>query len=195
MKARSHRGVTLVESAMVIGVISLVILGALLALESVTQQRRMTQAVTDAAMIRSAISRWAAGGLLSYPPVVTGSGTGAMTATAASDLTRWDQIGGFLPGALGLAAERDTDTLLENVNPWSSNYRFTITTGGSAIWTLNIEGVPDGLADLLGKQLLLNGGDAAGTDATNNTTVGALSTCSPAGTAGDDKTVCVSYEE
>lgn len=186
-----QRGVTLVESAMVISIISLVIMGSLLALEAVTEQRRMTQAVQDIAMIRSAVSKFAAGGLVVYPP------TGPADALVANtrNLGGWDDLAGFLPGSLGIQAASDTDLTIATGNPWSEDYEITLppTTSagtGSARWTLTLNGIPSNLAPVLIKQLALNGASGTGSATTTS--------CNPADT-GDVATgvtwICVSYEE
>lgn len=180
---RDLRGVTLIESAMVIGIISLVILGALLALETVTEQRRMTQTAQDIALIRSAVSKYTAGGLVTYPATVTGR-----------NMADWDDISGFLPGSLGLLADGNATLTMATGNPWSEDYIIVVPTAAtaSAKWTLHIHGIPDGLAPILIKQLTLNGARFANMS-------GDTVTCDPtvtlAAVAGGRAQVCVSYEE
>ena len=143
---------------MVIGIISLIILTALLALEAVTEQRRLTQAVTDVANIRSAMSKYATRGMLVYPPVDDGTGNFQPT---ARDLRWWSQISGLLPGQLGIIAETTNRKTLERANPWSLDYTFGLQVEGGSIWCLGIQGVPKDLALVLVKQLLLNGAQSA----------------------------------
>lgn len=192
---RRQRGVTLVEMAMVIGIISLVILGSLLALESVTEQRRMTQAVQDIAMIRSAVSKFAAGGLVVYP----GSGTGDTAISDTRNLADWGDLAGFLPGSLGIQTSGSTSATVSTGNPWSEDYVLSVPaavgsgTAGSAKWTLTLNGVPTDLAPILVKQLDLNG-------ALESTYDGGTGACDPvqsggASVAGESVWVCVSYEE
>lgn len=147
-----QRGITLVEAALVVSIVSLIILAALLALNTVTEQRRVTQATNDVANIRSAVSKWAAGGLLFYAP------TGPSTAPVANvqTLKNFKQVAYFLPDPLrNKAASNPT---LKDANPWQGNYIYGEATSGSPRrWRLTITDVPTTLTDALDKQLTANG--------------------------------------
>ena len=150
-----QRGITLVEAALVVSIVSLIILAALLALNTVTEQRRVTQATNDVANIRSAVSKWAAGGLLYYQPNVTG------TLTTGNDQTleNFDQIAYFLPDPL--RAKAQSNSTLANANPWQGDYVYqSANTTSPRRWKLSISDVPDTLQDALKKQLEANGAEA-----------------------------------
>lgn len=180
LRARLQRGVTLVEATLVIGILSLIILAALMMQETVVNQRRMTQAIADVGAIRSAVS-------------LSGLST-----------PNWNQIAALLPGRLELIASESANRTLPKANPWGESYVLGFESG-STNWTLNIAGVPDGLTGVLAKQLDLNGGDAVGigpAEDSASSEAGSLANCRPDGmrlTVPDSKrsavmTVCVSYE-
>ena len=157
-----QRGITLVEAALVVSIVSLIILAALLALNTVTEQRRVTQATNDVANIRSAVSKWAAGGLLYYGNVVL---TGTATTPSSQNLANFDQIAYFLPDPL--RAKAGSNPTLEAANPWQGNYIYV--PANSTLprrWKLTITEVPETLTDALDKQLTANGA----TDVTTSTT-------------------------
>lgn len=192
--SKVHRGVTLVESALVIGIISLIILAALLALEAVTEQRRMTQVVTEVAVVRSALSKWAAGGPLIYPDVASGS----ERAPSSRNLRRFNQLSGFLPGHLGIAAAGANAFNLEGINPWSEDYDLSLTpfNDPGSKWTITVHGVPRDLAPILVKQLELNGARIATfTGQTGVTPCAPATRGTPASDTENTVSVCASYEE
>lgn len=191
-----QRGVTLIESAMVISVISLIILAALLALEAVTEQRRLTQVVTDVANIRSAISKWAGGGMVVYPGEDDGAG-GLTARIIGADFEEWDQIAGLLPGHLGVIADGTETAILVRANPWSFDYSFVTQEAGGNVWCLGIQGVPSDLALVLIKQLLLNGAQNAGNARQSGICFPATGTpgFTSGGTAGTDVDIVARYEE
>lgn len=153
-----QRGITLVEAALVVSIVSLIILAALLALNTVTEQRRVTQATNDVANIRSAVSKWAAGGLLYYGNVVVTTVTSASTQT----LENFDQIAYFLPDPLRTKATA-TPTLVA-ANPWQGNYVYAAATLAlPRQWKLTITKVPVTLTDALDKQLTANGANGVTT--------------------------------
>ncbi len=165
------QGVTLVEAALVVSIISLIILSALLALNTVTEQRRMTLTATDVVSIRSAISKWAAGGLLKYTSVtVTTGGGGTENQENARTFQKFEQIAGFLPDPLQNLADNDQDLTLSGANPWSGDYRIRpLTNSEPRQWTLEIHDVPEILAEALANQLRNSGSENA--SVTGNTTV------------------------
>ena len=159
-----QRGITLVEAALVVSIVSLIILAALLALNTVTEQRRVTQATNDVANIRSAVSKWAAGGLLFYAPSVTSTSTTANEQT----LKNFDQIAYFLPDPLrNKAAANPT---LQDANPWQGNYIYSeANTASPRRWKITITDVPTTLTDALDKQLTANGATDVTISASNVT--------------------------
>ena len=155
-----QRGITLVEAALVVSIVSLIILAALLALNTVTEQRRVTQATNDVATIRSAVAKWAAGGLLYYQPSVSG------TVTTGSDQTldKFKQIAYFLPEPIRGKAE--SNSVLANANPWQGDYVYiTATTASPRRWKLSISDVSQELHAALKKQLEANGAESVDTPA------------------------------
>ncbi len=146
-----QRGITLVEAALVVSIVSLIILAALLALNTVTEQRRVTQATNDIANIRSAVSKWAAGGLLWYDTVV-----GTLTTTSTQSLKSFEQIAYFLPDPLRQKATNNPT--LPDANPWQGHYVYLpATSTNPRKWNLTITDVPETLTDALEKQLVANG--------------------------------------
>ena len=147
----SQRGVTLIEAALVISIIALIILATLLALNTFMSQKRITQAITDVTVIRSAVSKWTGGGFVTY---ISGEECTGMdedrvctpTVDMVRSLRRFDQIGGFLTEPMRTLAreEGDSDTgILTEANPWGGSYMITGDLIDSRKWTLTISDVPE----------------------------------------------------
>lgn len=156
-RAGRQRGVTLIESALVISIIALIILAALLALQTWMAQERITQAVTDVTVIRSAVTRWTGGGFVTYPnpsaPVINGEPNPVKDPERS--LTRWNQIGGLLPEPLRtLARQNGITTTLSRANPWDGEYRLaTAGTSKPREWSLTVTKVPETYGEAFVNQL------------------------------------------
>lgn len=199
---RRMRGLTLIESAVVIGILSIVVLGVLLTFETVTEQRRVTEVVQDVSSMRAAVSRFATEGLVVYDggfdaddPADRNSYTVSMRS-----LQRWDQLAGFLPGTLGTLAGATGGPAMIRSNPWGGTYSLIMPNSSgpnvaSAKWAIRVDGVPDDLAPAISKQLLLSGATAAAYGVTTSTR-GCGPDTDTAGAVGGGLTwVCVSFEE
>lgn len=118
----SQKGLTLIELALVVGIFALIILASLIALNALMEQRRVTQAVTDIASIRSAVTKWSAGGPVTIIKYVSGE----PTVDTERTLRRWSQLAGFLPEPLERLAEKQQTLRIEAASPWGSFYQINI---------------------------------------------------------------------
>ena len=159
----NQRGVTLIEAALVVGILALIIIAAMIALNAATSQRRATQAVTDIASIRSAVSRFAAGGPLTG--FGSGSGTGYMK--TAKDLTDWKQIAGFLPAPLESKATATSGKTLADANPWDGDYIFETKSAAPRQLDISVTSVPANLLTAIVKQVTTTGATDRSSATTN----------------------------
>ena len=147
---------------MVAGAIALLAVLALVAFNSLMDQKRLTQTAADIVSIRSAVNQWRAGG------VITVVKSDAIDRDRT--LGKWNQLSGFLPNHLDRLAQRNGTNLLEAANPWGGNYsiftpngrrmpvlptghRLRLIGGGVNTWFLNITGIPEDLVTPLSNQI------------------------------------------
>ncbi len=177
--SHSQRGVTLIESALVISIIALIILATLLALNTFMSQKRITQAVTDVTVIRSAVSKWTGGGFVTYTSGQNCTGQGenrvcTPNVDTVRSLRRFDQIGGFLTEPLRTLAREEGDSntgVLTEANPWGGSYTIAGDVTDSRKWTLTITNVPETFGPAFANQLkavgALDAMELSGSETTN----------------------------
>lgn len=144
------KGVTLIELAFVIGIIAVIVVGALAIFNAVRASQDRSTALQNVGTIRSAIATWAGD-----KPLGFGTQTGLQF---ASQLRPW------LPGRLGTSATT-SGLILTAANPWEGNYEIrpaeTQQSGGNTgggtghpyRFLLVITGVPEAQAQALCRQL------------------------------------------
>ena len=148
-KHNTVKGVTLIELAFVIGIIAVIVVGALAIFNAVRASQDRSTALQNVGTIRSAIATWAGD-----KPLGFGLETGLQT---ASQLSPW------LPGRLGTSATTN-NLILQAANPWEGNYEVRPAeqqaggqTGGGTEhpyrFLLVITGVPEAQAQALCRQL------------------------------------------
>ena len=161
----SQRGVTLIESALVISIIALLVLASLLALNALMEQRRLTQTVSDIVAIRSAVTKWCAGG----PILVVDYSTGQPVPDESRTLRNFAQLAGFLPDPLETLAQKNMTLTLLHATPWDGAYHILTpefdreqARDGTLIlhrdvrpriWTLTVTDIPGDLLEPLANQL------------------------------------------
>lgn len=150
-------GLTLIEIGIVIAVFALILIGILTALGVANQSRELTGLNGDLSNIRSAITKWSAGGpvwIQSFKQSgVPTTGGGVTTITVMPELSNFSEIAVLLPTPLRGAAQVSMSTLT-GVNPWGGDY--VLMTGGSGSpWTYSIQvtKIEQGLIPVLQNQL------------------------------------------
>lgn len=167
---RRHRrriGVTLIELAFVIAIIAILVVAALAVYRAVSATLDVNEAVRDVATVRQAMKNFAGD-----DRICCGEGT--------ADLTSWNQLRGFLSGALHDKAREAgaADTVLEDVNPWQGNYEFTVDDAAPYQFVITITDVDNEVIETLVRKLE----DGAQRDDTGNPLVAA-----PTDTSGSGK--------
>ncbi len=171
------RGFTLVELAMVLGIIGLVALSALVAYKVVVAQHHSAKALADVTAVRAAVLKWAGGGPLAYPATTGGSAN-------SRTLQQWDSLAPHLPAHLKKLADGDSDLHLDGANPWSGRYAILPPTPSDPMhWELRIDEIPCALMEELEHQLSKTSYDKS--------SAGILATACSSGTAS----LTVPYEE
>ncbi len=142
-------GLTLIEIGIVIAVFALILIGILTALGVANQSREMSGLSGDLSNIRSAITKWSAGG-----PVNITKNVGTATAPVFKNfgLSKFSQIAVLLPTPLRGAADKASATLT-GANPWGGNY--VLTTSKTTPWkyTIQITDVDTDLIPIVTNQL------------------------------------------
>ena len=168
-KTGRNTGVTLIELAFVIAIIAIVLVAVLGLYTVVKRTQELTEVTSDVAAIRQAVSTWASGGPL--------SGRDGL-----DDLTRWNQLAGFLPGNLGRQAAATDSTTLMNVNSMGCSY--TINANPDAAdrykWSLQVSQLPGDAVDVLATRL--RDGVVADTTDANGAAVSGLVAVKPGDT-------------
>ena len=149
---RRERGLTIIELALTISIVGLVVLGSLMVYETVVTQHKIATAVSDAAAVRAAVLRWAAGGPIAFPDVPRDGGDG--TVPSPMNLDAWNDLAEYLPEHLRAQAETTTTKTLAAANPWNGNYVLTsISPSTPNRWALQIGKVPDDVCPAFSKKL------------------------------------------
>ena len=173
---RNERGMTLIELALVIGVIAIIVVGGLAIFNAVRATQDRSTALANVGVIRSAVATWAGD-----RPLDMALGTG---------LQNGAQLQPWLPGRLGTTAVPE-NLILEKANPWDGDYRLEASTiGGNNEpyrFVLVITEVPNAEAQALCRQL--EDGAALGTTGQRLIGIGANPSggCGTADDAAADK--------
>ncbi|MXY15329.1 MAG: hypothetical protein F4Y53_06610 [Proteobacteria bacterium] len=149
-----QKGFTLIESAIVIGLFTLIIISILVAMDLVMKQRRFNQVVTDITVIRSAVTQWSGGRPLVYPQIRVPAPPPRRFDLIPDPrtLAHWNQISYFLQEPMSMKARREATLDLKVVNPWDGNYTIEVSDNSEnnpRFWTLVISQVPASAATVL----------------------------------------------
>ncbi len=194
----SQRGVTLIESALVVSIIALIVLASLIALNALMEQRRLTQTVSDIVSIRSAVTKWCAGG----PVLVVDYSSGRPVLDIDRTLTSFSQLAGFLPDPLEILAQKNTTLRLAHANPWGGNYIIfppLFATDNTPlgpvlsaqvqprVWSLTVTNIPGDLLEPLANQLRNTGASTVSTIPPTDQL--------PASNTADPRNIAIVFEE
>lgn len=136
--ARSRaQGLTLAETALAVGVLALVALGALAVHATLLKNLNLTLIAADVTAIRAAVRQ-------------------ALDEDEDEDAEipgAWSALAQRLPGRLGDLAEGDADATLGGANPWGGHYTIRGVPGDAGAWVLEAGGIPADLQATLRERL------------------------------------------